>query len=118
MNKVASWTILLLIFFGGVFGCKTKKTCPAYHSHFLLFPEVQDQHFSLFESDSTPKEPVVSQKLWTGISVGPSNKRSFKKRHYVIPMKDVYLTESDSAVFGGTSATNLDSTHATKPFKN
>lgn len=118
MNRVPYWTLLILILLSGIFGCKTKKTCAAYHSHFLLFPEVQDQYFSLFEDDSIPKDLVVSEKLWMGISVGPSNKRSYKKRHYVIPMKDVYLPESDSAVFGGTSATNLDSTHSTKSFKN
>jgi hypothetical protein len=103
------------------FSCKTKQTCAAYHSHFLLFPEVQDKYFSLFEeTDSAfaPKENLVSSdKLWNGISVGPNNKRNYKKRHYVIPMKDVYREiEADST--GGTSMINLDSTKNQKVFSN
>lgn len=118
MRKLLS--VLLLCALGSymIVGCKVKTTCPAYHSHFLLFPETQDQEFSLFAQDSLPKEVITSEKLWTGISVGPDNKRTYKKRHYVIPMKDVYKTEGDSAVFGGTSATNLDSTKNRRIFKN
>ena len=110
--------LVLVITLGFVSSCRTKKTCAAYHSHFLLFPESQDQQFSLFEKDTAPKDLATTEKLWNGISVGPDNKRTYKKRHYVIPMKDVYPEESDSNVFGGTSATNLDSTKAGRKFLN
>lgn len=117
MRKYLGVIFSVAIIASAIISCKTKTTCPAYHSHFLLFPETQDQQFSLFE-DSVPKDVQTSEKLWNGISVGPDNKRTYKKRHYVIPMKDVYKSESDSAVFGGTSATNLDSTKSQRRFRN
>lgn len=118
MRKLLSVIFMGVLSTWGFLGCKVKTTCPAYHSHFLLFPETQDQEFSLFAEDSLPKEALTSEKLWTGISVGPDNKRTYKKRHYVIPMKDVYKSDGDSSVFGGTSATNIDSTKNNRRFKN
>lgn len=111
------------IIFGSMFSaCKTKETCAAYHSHFLLFPEVQDKYFSLFEESDTsfaPKEKLVTtDKLWNGISVGPNSKRTYKKRHYIIPMKDVYREIETSDSTGGTSIINLDSTKNKKVFSN
>lgn len=105
------------------FSCKTKEVCAAYHSQFLLFPEVQDKYFSLFEETDTSFAPKLgmasAEKLWNGISVGPNNKRTFNKRHYVIPMKDVYREPEESAdSTGGTSIINLDSTKNEKKFTN
>jgi hypothetical protein len=102
--------------------CKVKQTCAAYQSHFLLFPEVQDKYFSLFEESDTayaPKEELVTtSKLWNGVSVGPNSKRSYKKRHYIIPMKDVYPEVETTDSTGGTSMINLDSTKTQKTFNN
>ena len=102
--------------------CKTKEVCAAYHSQFLLFPEVQDKYFSLFEeSDSSfaPKsELTTTSKLWNGVSVGPNSKRTFNKRHYIIPMKDVYREVEGTDSTGVTSMINLDSTKNEKKFSN
>jgi len=123
-NRAKTIISLLTILSVGVFtfSCKTKQTCAAYHSHFLLFPEVQDKYFSLFEeTDSAfaPKETLATtEKLWNGISVGPNNKRSYKKRHYVIPMKDVYKEVETTDSTGGSSMINLDSTKTQKTFTN
>jgi hypothetical protein len=106
----------------GLNSCKAKVVCAAYHSQFLLFPEVQDKYFSLFEkTDSvfTPKTTLTSSsKLWNGIAIGPNSKRTFNKRHYIIPTQDVYreIEETDST--GGTSMINLDSTKNEKKFSN
>jgi hypothetical protein len=122
MNKT-----LLILFTLGVFAsmtlsCKTKQTCAAYHSHFLLFPEVQDKYFSLFEeTDSAfkPKEGLATtDKLWSGISTGPNSKRTYKKRHYIIPMKDVYRPVEGQDSAGGTSFINIDSTKNNRKFSN
>ncbi len=115
-------TSLTVYFVITLSACKTKEVCAAYHSQFLLFPEIQDKYFSLFEetdSSFAPKEELATTtKLWNGISSGPNSKRSFNKRHYIIPMKDVYpeIEGSDSA--GGTSIINLDSTKNKKKFSN
>lgn len=118
MNRVFYVLCVLLIGFSAFWSCKPKQTCPAYHSHFLLFPEIQNKQFSLFE-DSIPKESLtVSKKLWTGIAVGPYNKRSYKKRHYIIPMKDMYPDIEGEDSTGGSSMINLDSTKNKKVFNN
>ena len=118
MYKIFGIICVLLLSFSAFWSCKPKQTCPAYHSHFLLFPEVQDKHFSLFQ-DSIPKEnSAVSRKLWTGIAVGPHSKRTYKKRHYVIPMKDVYPETEGEDSTGGSSIINLDSTKNKNVFTN
>ena len=118
MSRSIALILTGLVAFSAIFSaCKTKKTCAAYHSHFLLFPEIQDQYFSAFGPDSVPKE-VTTKKLWNGISVGPDSKRSYKKKHYVIPMKDVYRPEVDSGGGYGTSAINIDSGKTKRKFRN
>lgn len=93
-------TRYFLIFFasGLIFSCRPSKICPAYHSYFILDPDVTRSTFSLFGPDSLPKDPYTE--LWqidkkkVGIADDFSRKKKERKQR-IITMESIYLDKED-----------------------
>ena len=84
----------------------TKKTCPAYHSVFILHESDQHAYFSPFGEDSIPKTHSWGKKS-NGIAEGTTPK-NYKKRHYKVPMKDYHGEPEQTEWEFETSATDID----------
>ena len=90
--KIVYYIFILLI----ISSCKDKVTCPAYQSQFLLNKKAVKERFSLFESDSVPKEKIGDvKKSKYGIIV---EKPYWKKYNEMktIPMITVFPDNMDS----------------------
>lgn len=96
--KVFSGYILLFLLSGIIFSCKPSKICPAYHSYFILDPDVTRTTFSLFGADSLPKDPKSD--LWqidkkkVGIADDIAYRKKLRKQA-IISMESVYLKKED-----------------------
>lgn len=79
--------------------------CPAYHSCFILSEEDQHKFFNMFGEDSIPKDAHIapSEKDKNGISKG-TTKKSWKKRHYYVPMIVIKPAGADSTAIDSSSA--------------
>ncbi len=98
--------IVISLILVGVFSCKVKKTCPAYHSYFILKPENQDAYFTPFGKDSIPEVSKYGKNkfgLMNGCTV-----KSFKKRHYTVPMQDFQGEVVEDEFPFETNATDID----------
>ena len=84
----------------------TKKTCPAYHSVFILHESDQHAYFSPFGEDSIPKTNSWGKKS-NGIAEGTTPK-NYKKRHYKVPMKDYHGEPEQTEWEFETNATDID----------
>jgi hypothetical protein len=107
--KIVYYIALLLL----IASCKDKVTCPAYQSQFLLNKKAVKERFSLFESDSVPKEKIGDvKKSKYGIIV---QKPYWKKYNDMktIPMITVFPDNMDSilmAKYNIPDSIALDST--------
>ena len=79
----------LLFFYMGLHTACYRRTCPAYHSYFILDDSVRRQMFSLFGADSLPKEPKEVKKTKNGLIQYVSNNKK-SRRQRIIRMKKVY----------------------------
>ncbi len=97
--------IFSIVMLSTLYSCN-KKTCPAYHSVFILHEADQHAYFSPFGEDSIPKTHSWGKKT-NGISDGTTVK-NYKKRHYKIPMKDYHGDPEETEWEFETSATDID----------
>ena len=79
----------LLFLYMGLHTACYRRTCPAYHSYFILDDSVRRQMFSLFGADSLPKEPKEVKKTNNGLIQYVSNNKK-SRRQRIIRMKKVY----------------------------
>ena len=98
--------ITVILISTATFSCGVKKTCPAYHSYFILKPENQDAYFSPFGKDSIPETPKYGKNKF-GLMNGTTVK-TFKKRHYTVPMQDFQAEVAEEEYPFETNATDID----------
>lgn len=116
MNKIYSikYFLIVAIFALTLQTACQKKTCPAYHSVFILHEEDQHAYFSPFGNDSLPIVPSWGKKA-NGLANGLNkNQKQYKKRHYTVKMKD-YLGEPEEEYEFETSATDIDNVNDDNP---
>ena len=109
---MARTSFLILLSTVVFFSCKVKKTCPAYHSSFILKSENQDAYFSPFQTDSMPTEIKYGKNKY-GLMNGCTVK-SFKKRHYNVPMQDYQGVVVEDEFPFETNVTDIDQIDHTK----
>ena len=104
MPKFVFGFFITVLFVNLLSSC-TKKTCAAYNSAFIHREEDRQAFFAYFSPDSVArvKPPSISKE---GLAKGVTLK-NFKKRHYVVPMKDFYGSPKDEFPFE-TNATDID----------
>jgi len=93
--KIFTRILVLICFTGVIFSCKPSKICPAYHSYFILDPEVTQQTFSILGPDSLPREPawqIEKQKVGIADDFSVRKKERMQK---VISMESVYIEKED-----------------------
>ncbi len=97
MRRVTIYSIILLL--GGlIFSCKPSKICPAYHSSFIIDPEVTRSTFSLFGPDSLPKDPEKDRRMVDKKKYGIADDFGYKKKNNrmaIIKMEHVYKKKDD-----------------------
>jgi len=97
MKRVSIYSIIFLL--GGlIFSCKPSRICPAYHSAFILDPEVTRTTFSLFGPDSLPKDPETDLWMIEKKKVGIADDFAYKKKNNkmaIISMERIYLEKED-----------------------
>ncbi len=97
MKRGSIYSIIFLL--GGLlFSCKPSKICPAYHSTFILDPEVTRTTFSLFGPDSLPKDPETELWFVKKKKVGIADDYSYKKKNTkmaIIDMEPIYIKKTD-----------------------
>ncbi len=102
--KITTYIFLGLFAICSLASC-TKKTCAAYHSAFIHNKSDQQAFFAYFSPDSVARvEGPKFNKV--GIVKGVKLK-NYKKRHYVVPMKDYHGAPKDEYPFE-TNATDID----------
>lgn len=97
--------ILLSVIFVSLLSSCTKKTCAAYHSAFIHHQGDREAFFAYFTPDSVARVDApkfAKEGLVKGVTL-----KNFKKRHYIVPMKDYYGSPKDEYPFE-TNATDID----------
>ena len=105
MNKGIKCLFISLLIIIGLGACGVKKTCPAYHSSFILKEENQDAYFSPFK-DSIPTTIKYGKNKF-GLMNGTTVK-GFKERHYKVPMQDYQGVVEEEEFPFETNATDID----------
>ncbi|MCC5929934.1 MAG: hypothetical protein JJU28_11865 [Cyclobacteriaceae bacterium] len=92
-----SGCFILFVFLGvfGLFSCKEKLVCPAYHSYFILDPNETLRHFALFDKeDSVPNRDGYVAKTKFGIYDEPSYRRK-EKEIKTVSRNSIYISKYD-----------------------
>lgn len=85
--------VLLGVF--GLFSCKEKFVCPAYHSYFILDPNETLRHFTLFDKeDSIPYRDGFVAKTKFGTYDEPSYRRK-EKEIKTVSRNSIYISKYD-----------------------
>ena len=117
MLRIINYVIWAFLFMLVSASCFKKWTCPAYQSQYLMDEQVFRNKFSLFNADSTPKNPAKVKKDKHGIIV----QKSYISKNVemkIIPMVKIYPVTVDTVqMIASADTLGLDSLVLKRPSK-